>query len=230
MYFTGRHGERLELTLVAEERITPKMAVIGPARGLERMGAASSAMATAARAHFDAASPERVGNPLPALPLLRDSTSGRLRTVYKEIVVRFTPKTSQAARKRLLKSCGLVVQRVNPYVVDQVVVKSDKVGLDLLDPANTLAEQDEVVFAVPNFVTEYHRTAVIKINTAQWHLDNKATFTGQLRGEDVKARDAWKLSRGKPSVVVAVIDDGVDIDHPNLKSRIWRNPNKTDPD
>jgi subtilisin family serine protease len=28
-------------------------------------------------------------------------------------------------------------------------------------------------------------------------------------------------------VVVAVLDDGVDIDHPNLKQRVWRNPDKS---
>ena len=38
------------------------------------------------------------------------------------------------------------------------------------------------------------------------------------------------MTKGKPAVVVAVVDDGVDIDHPNLKRRIWRNPNPRDPD
>ena len=29
---------------------------------------------------------------------------------------------------------------------------------------------------------------------------------------------------------MAVLDDGVDIEHPNLKGRIWRNRDNTDPD
>ena len=81
------------------------------------------------------------------------------------------------------------MQRTNVFVSDQVVVKGSKVGLDLLDPANALAQETEVVFAVPNFVTEYSRDAApIRIPVAQWHLQNRARTAGQLSGEDVNAR------------------------------------------
>jgi hypothetical protein len=38
---------------------------------------------------------------------------------------------------------------------------------------------------------------------------------------------AWELTRGAPSVVVATIDDGVDIDHPALSHSIWTNPGES---
>ena len=31
-------------------------------------------------------------------------------------------------------------------------------------------------------------------------------------------------------MIVAVLDDGVDLEHPNLRGRVWRNPDQTDPD
>ena len=38
---------------------------------------------------------------------------------------------------------------------------------------------------------------------------------------------AWALvGGGKPSVVIAIVDDGIDIDHPDLKANIWANPNR----
>ncbi|MGH9132763.1 MAG: S8 family serine peptidase [Ilumatobacteraceae bacterium] len=230
MYFTGRHGEQLDLTLVTEERVPPDIGLDTVALGVGDDVAAIGPLAAAARSHFEATAPRRARSPLPQLPLMRDSDSGRLRTVYKEIVIRFTAASTDAQRRKLLKAHRLTIQRPNPFIADQVVVKGASVGLDLLDPANALAAADEVVFAVPNFVTQYRRVAPVRIATAQWQLDNRATLQGQLAGEDVNARDAWKLTRGRPSVLVAVIDDGVDIDHPNLKARIWRNPDRNDPD
>ena len=39
----------------------------------------------------------------------------------------------------------------------------------------------------------------------------------------VGAPDAWNLSLGMETIPVAVIDSGVDLDHPDLKDNIWRN-------
>ena len=40
----------------------------------------------------------------------------------------------------------------------------------------------------------------------------------------IEAHKAWTRSRGNRSIVVAVIDTGVDIHHPDLKNNIWKNP------
>jgi subtilisin family serine protease len=40
----------------------------------------------------------------------------------------------------------------------------------------------------------------------------------------IQSYDAWEIGTGSEEVVVAVIDTGVDYNHPDLKENIWRNP------
>jgi subtilisin family serine protease len=121
---------------------------------------------------------------------------------------------------------------VNAAIPDQVVVIDRKhEGPELLELCNAYVESEEVVFATPNFVSEYRRQATAPIPPqTQWHLANLAKSPGQKKGEDVGARNAWTTTGGKGAIVVAVLDDGVDIEHPNLKARIWRNPDSKRPD
>ena len=63
----------------------------------------------------------------------------------------------------------------------------------------------------------------------QWHLINKGDmFTeGEIvksvKDADVQCEEAWKLSTGDESVVVAVLDEGIFVEHPDLKDCIWVN-------
>jgi subtilisin family serine protease len=175
--------------------------------------------------------PERSRRPQGGPPAtFRDRDSGLVRMVYKEAVIRFRPKISEKRILQILKEHGYKVRNRNRFIRGQFVVFHPKeTGTEVLEAANNLAEMDEVVFATPNFVSQYRRANAPAINNEQWHLQNTARYTGQKNGEDVGALEAWKITRGDANVTVAVLDDGVDIDHPNLLRNIRRNPDKSDP-
>lgn len=44
--------------------------------------------------------------------------------------------------------------------------------------------------------------------------------------ESIRVPEAWELSVGRNEVVVAVIDTGIDLDHPDLRDRLWVNENE----
>jgi subtilisin family serine protease len=61
----------------------------------------------------------------------------------------------------------------------------------------------------------------------QWHYDNQghqSIYKGAKKGEDINAFAAWKHTAGNNQVIVAVVDEGVKYDHPDLKDNMWVNP------
>jgi subtilisin family serine protease/chitodextrinase len=60
----------------------------------------------------------------------------------------------------------------------------------------------------------------------QWHYNN----TGQTNGTadaDIDLPEAWEIQTGSNQVIVAIEDQGVDFDHPDLAGNMWRNPGET---
>ena len=61
----------------------------------------------------------------------------------------------------------------------------------------------------------------------QWDLLNKGEKTiapTAMEGADVNVSQAWTLCAGNPKVIVAVLDEPIDVEHPDLKANIWTNP------
>jgi uncharacterized repeat protein (TIGR01451 family) len=87
------------------------------------------------------------------------------------------------------------------------------------------AAQPLVEWAEPNFILQAAKSFTPNDNffVDQWHLQN----TGQLGGApgaDVRATAAWDISLGNTNVVIAIIDDGVQWNHPDLAANIFTNP------
>ena len=57
---------------------------------------------------------------------------------------------------------------------------------------------------------------------SQWALKNTGQDSGTA-GSDIKVTDVWSRSTGSRDVVVAVVDEGVNWAHPDLKNNMWVN-------
>jgi len=64
----------------------------------------------------------------------------------------------------------------------------------------------------------------------QWSFDNTGANLAipPLRaGADVSATEAWTVTTGAPDAILAILDSGVRLTHPEIADRLWTNPGET---
>lgn len=136
-----------------------------------------------------------------------------------DVLVRFSDASSDEDREALCGklACHSVRKTGNLWKVR--FSGSDPDGP--LNAANRLAEEAIVGFAEPNALqrARFHGRPGDDLLGNQWHLNNTGQGGG-VPGADVRAFEAWEISKGDPSVRVVVHDSGVDIDHPDLAPRM----------
>jgi subtilisin family serine protease len=162
----------------------------------------------------------------PAPAVFREVGSGLIRVIDRELVIRFRSGLSGKLRRSILNLYGLVVCRRNAFVPDQVVATQPggrASGDELIGISNELTQLEEVTLVTPSFFSEYRREVPPSVLSEEWHLRN-AGLGGATKAEDLGIAEAWRVTTGKREIVVAVLDDGVDVDHPNLAASLWKNP------
>ena len=64
----------------------------------------------------------------------------------------------------------------------------------------------------------------------QWNYanyGNASIATTAYKGADINVKDVWSsATAGDPSIIVAVIDEGVKYSHPDLRDNMWTNPSE----
>ncbi len=135
-----------------------------------------------------------------------------------ELIVRIR---DNADISQIAKRYNLTVLRPLLYTEDQFVLRHDS-RRNPFDISNSLHSDPQVIWSTPNIAKHYKKRFRPNdpLYTSQWHLNNTGQG-GSKSGADVSAEEAWDLVRPDTNIVIAIVDDGVDIDHPDLK--IWVN-------
>ena len=85
------------------------------------------------------------------------------------------------------------------------------------------ARPSGVSYVEPDFVISPAMTSNDPSLGQLWGLNNVGQ-SGGVADADIDAPEAWNTTTGSRSVVVAVIDTGMDSNHPDLAANAWRNP------
>ena len=133
----------------------------------------------------------------------------------EEILVRWQSGTSAAQREAWtadLQRTASLDYTFNPGDVYRVAA-----GADALAISNQLAESGLVEFAIPDF--QLLRVTYAGTNDPiygdQWHLESIGQ-NGAGVDQDIDVEGAWEITRGTSTVITAVVDTGVELQHPDL--------------
>ena len=155
--------------------------------------------------------------------------SERQAYVADEIIIRFKPGTQAAARANVKAQHALQAKRNVPLIGAELVRIGN--GKSVEQVISALKASNQVELAQPNYLY-YPQTTTPQDEfwSLLWGLHNTGqTVFGDLGTADVDidAPEAWPYTQNLAEIVVAVIDSGIDITHPDLQERIWTNPAET---
>lgn len=86
--------------------------------------------------------------------------------------------------------------------------------IDPLYISSKLKSSFEVDWAEPRYVYELD------------YVPNDPSYSSQYALSKISAALAWDINKGDTSIVIGIVDTGVDWDHPDLAANIWRNWNE----
>lgn len=142
------------------------------------------------------------------------SPGGHELALGDDVVVEFEPGVSAADRAGACARAG--ARLVRDLGTHGVVRVTDPAPDAPLDVADELTGRPGVLSATPDMLQDARlaaETGAVPRFERQWYLHDAV---GPAAPADLRILSAWAYGRGSPSVRVAIIDTGVDVDHPNL--------------
>ncbi len=137
------------------------------------------------------------------------------RPAYKEgeLLIKFRDGTSSQIMSAFSSENGL--KHVESFDSMNIGLYTIKSGKSMSKAIKALEDNDEIEYVQPTYLYYPDSVPNDEYYDELWGLDA------------IDAPKAWDIAQGN-DVVVAVIDTGIDFDHPELSNRIWRNPRETE--
>ncbi len=153
----------------------------------------------------------------PAASQIPPHVPGQLLVQFKTGTdVKTTSRLTQLARSQTVRFLGK--GRIQLVKVDP--------GSSLEQARQILGDHPDVISVEPNYIITAQTEPSDTQFALQWALHNSgqivAGYVG-TPGADMDALSAWSIATGSDDIVVAVVDTGCDMSHPDLASNLWTN-------
>ncbi len=162
-----------------------------------------------------------------------------------EVIVKL--KSSKKSFFQGLENQGITLKRPINLSYGTLYVLDIGKNKSINSVLKSLKNNPNVIYSEPNYIWKMERpvdsSEIKKISEVEeqngapndplfntlWGLSNTgnneppAPLDGGVAGADIRALEAWNITKGEKRIKVAVIDTGVDYKHSDLKEQIWTN-------
>lgn len=146
--------------------------------------------------------------------VLIEKTSGEPVIYTENLFVKFHDNCTSGHCQDILDEVGLTVKRPLTYARNAYFVEAPEgTGQRVFDIAASLLEREDMEFCHPELV---RRKQLRTVFDQQWHLKS-TTINGQAINASANVEAALAESLGD-GITIAIIDDGVDVDHEEFSS------------
>ncbi len=144
---------------------------------------------------------------------------GSLVYVTNELTVQFTPEGAQHT-EAIANALGLSLRE--PLVGIPNTFIFEVLPLATANPlklANQLMRQPYVLSAEPNVAIRQqpHYRPSDPLYSRQWYLQHGGSSRDLAAGSHISVEQAWDITRGNRNIIVAVVDDSFDLNHPDFQ-------------
>ncbi|MDB9491293.1 S8 family serine peptidase [Dolichospermum circinale CS-534/05] len=139
----------------------------------------------------------------------------KLKSVISSLELNTLKNNLGVTNTESISNLGIELWSFSKLSVEAAIAQySNNSLIEYIEPNYTISNSDISSLVVSPNDPQY---------SSLWGLNN----TGQTGGKsdaDIDAPEAWKISTGSKSIIIGVIDTGVDYTHPDLIGNIWKNP------
>lgn len=143
-----------------------------------------------------------------------------------EVIVKFRKGVVQTQAAELHRSLGAQVIRELKGFRGVELVRLPE-GVSVKEAIQQYMENPAVEYAEPNYLYRIQETFPNDTYfSQQWSLHNTGQMLNAVPDADMDMPEAWDIATGSRDFIVAIIDTGVDYNHPDLGLNIWINTNE----
>jgi subtilisin family serine protease len=145
-------------------------------------------------------------------------------SVKGQVLVKFK-SANQEQNIRSIFALGVSVEKYYTHVgnIALLTINDETVSVkEMVQRLNQTAGH-LIEYAEPNYKVQILGTPNDSRFNDLWGMHNTGQ-TGGVADADIDAVEAWNIATDASSVVIAIIDTGVDYTHPDLVSNMWVNP------